>query len=173
MPTALITGAGGGIGSAIATALAPTHTLLLAGRPSARLDAVAEQLGATTWPLDLADADEIEVNFSDGSKLKAEIVGTDPKTDIALLKVDAGGDLPTVKFGDSDHLRVGEWVLAMGNPFGLGGTATSGIVSARGRQIALGAGGLVFGVLVHAVEAVATGCCIQMLASVSVIRGRE
>ncbi|KKB97648.1 SDR family oxidoreductase [Mycolicibacter arupensis] len=60
MPTALITGAGGGIGSAIATALAPTHTLLLAGRPSARLDAVAEQLGATTWPLDLADADEIE-----------------------------------------------------------------------------------------------------------------
>lgn len=60
MPTALITGAGGGIGSAIATALAPTYTLLLAGRPSARLDAVAEQLGATTWPLDLADADEIE-----------------------------------------------------------------------------------------------------------------
>ncbi|GFG71510.1 SDR family oxidoreductase [Mycolicibacter senuensis] len=60
MPTALITGAGGGIGSAIATALAPTHTLLLAGRPSARLDAVAERLGATTWPLDLADADAIE-----------------------------------------------------------------------------------------------------------------
>ncbi|BBY33668.1 short chain dehydrogenase [Mycolicibacter minnesotensis] len=60
MPTALITGAGGGIGSAIAAALAPTHTLLLAGRPSARLDAVAEQLGATTWPLDLADTDEIE-----------------------------------------------------------------------------------------------------------------
>ncbi|OBH19380.1 SDR family oxidoreductase [Mycolicibacter terrae] len=60
MPTALITGAGGGIGSAIATALAPTHTLLLAGRPSARLDAVAERLGATTWPLDLADAEEIE-----------------------------------------------------------------------------------------------------------------
>ncbi|MDQ2628824.1 MAG: SDR family oxidoreductase [Actinomycetota bacterium] len=60
MPTALITGAGGGIGSAIATALAPTHTLLLAGRPSARLDAVAERLGATTWPLDLAGADAIE-----------------------------------------------------------------------------------------------------------------
>jgi NADP-dependent 3-hydroxy acid dehydrogenase YdfG len=60
MPTALITGAGGGIGSAIATALAPTHTLLLAGRPSARLDAVAERLGATTWPLDLADAEAIE-----------------------------------------------------------------------------------------------------------------
>lgn len=60
MPNALITGAGGGIGSAIAAALAPTHTLLLAGRPSARLDAVAEQLGATTWPLDLTDTDGIE-----------------------------------------------------------------------------------------------------------------
>ncbi|OBJ34679.1 SDR family oxidoreductase [Mycolicibacter heraklionensis] len=60
MPTALITGAGGGIGSAIAAALAPTHTLLLAGRPSARLDAVAERLGATTWPLDLADVDGID-----------------------------------------------------------------------------------------------------------------
>jgi NADP-dependent 3-hydroxy acid dehydrogenase YdfG len=60
MPTALITGASGGIGSAIATALAPTHTLLLGGRPSARLDAVAEQLGATTFPLDLTDPDEIE-----------------------------------------------------------------------------------------------------------------
>ncbi|MBB3601074.1 NADP-dependent 3-hydroxy acid dehydrogenase YdfG [Mycolicibacterium sp. BK556] len=60
MPTALITGAGGGIGSAIAEALAPTHTLLLAGRPSARLDAVAARLGAPTWPLDLADPDSIE-----------------------------------------------------------------------------------------------------------------
>ncbi|MEO6792749.1 MAG: SDR family oxidoreductase [Mycobacterium sp.] len=62
MPSALITGAGGGIGSAIAAALAPTHTLLLAGRPSTRLDSVAQRLGATTWPLDLADADEIETN---------------------------------------------------------------------------------------------------------------
>ena len=60
MPTALITGAGGGIGSAIAAALAPTHSLLMAGRPSDRLDAVAERLGATTFPLDLTDADEIE-----------------------------------------------------------------------------------------------------------------
>ena len=60
MPVALITGAGGGIGSAIAAALAPTHTLMLAGRPSPRLDAVAERLGATTWPLDLADGDGIE-----------------------------------------------------------------------------------------------------------------
>ncbi|MDH6195610.1 NADP-dependent 3-hydroxy acid dehydrogenase YdfG [Mycobacterium frederiksbergense] len=60
MPTALITGASGGIGSAIAAALAPTHTLLLAGRPSARLDALAERLGAPTWPMDLTDADSIE-----------------------------------------------------------------------------------------------------------------
>ena len=60
MPTALITGASGGIGAAIAEALAPTHALLLAGRPSPRLDAVAERLGATTWPLDLADADSFE-----------------------------------------------------------------------------------------------------------------
>lgn len=60
MPTALITGAGGGIGSAVATALAPTHTLLLAGRPSAHLDAVAERLGSPTWPLDLTDEESIE-----------------------------------------------------------------------------------------------------------------
>lgn len=60
MPTALITGASGGIGTAIAEALAPTHTLLLAGRPSRRLDAVADRFGATTWPLDLTDADQID-----------------------------------------------------------------------------------------------------------------
>ena len=60
MPSALITGASGGIGAALAEALAPTHTLLLAGRPSPRLDAVAERLGATTWPLDLTDVDEID-----------------------------------------------------------------------------------------------------------------
>jgi NADP-dependent 3-hydroxy acid dehydrogenase YdfG len=69
VPTALITGAGGGIGSAIAAALAPTHTLLLAGRPSARLDALAERLGAPTWPLDLADPDSIEA----GSEVLAEL----------------------------------------------------------------------------------------------------
>jgi NADP-dependent 3-hydroxy acid dehydrogenase YdfG len=60
MPTAMITGAGGGLGSAIATALAPTHTLFLAGRPSTRLDGVAQRFGATTWPIDLADVDDIE-----------------------------------------------------------------------------------------------------------------
>ena len=61
MPTAMITGAGGGLGSAIATALAPTHTLFLAGRPSDRLDALAEEFGATTWPIDLAQTDDIPV----------------------------------------------------------------------------------------------------------------
>ncbi len=60
MPTALITGAGGGIGAAIAEALAPTHTLLLAGRPSSRLDAVADRFGATTWPMELTDVDQID-----------------------------------------------------------------------------------------------------------------
>lgn len=69
MPTALITGAGGAIGSAIATALAPTHTVLLAGRPSARLDAVAERLGAPTWPLDLTDESSIE----SGTEVLAEL----------------------------------------------------------------------------------------------------
>ena len=59
MPSALITGASGGIGAAIATALAPTHTVLLGGRPSPRLDQVAERLGATTWPLDLADSESL------------------------------------------------------------------------------------------------------------------
>ncbi|MFC7476879.1 Do family serine endopeptidase [Dankookia sp. GCM10030260] len=86
----------------------------------------------------VGEADTVRVELADGRELPAKVVGTDPKTDIALLKVEAGADLPTVKFGDSDHLRVGEWVLAMGNPFGLGGTATSGIVSARGRQIGAG-----------------------------------
>ena len=84
----------------------------------------------------IADADEIEVNFSDGSKLKAELVGTDTKTDIAVLKVDAEGKkLTAVKFGDSDKMRIGDWVMAIGNPFGLGGTVTVGIVSARNRDI--------------------------------------
>ena len=68
MRTALITGASGGIGSAIAEALAPTHTLLLAGRPSERLDAVASRLGATTWPLDLADPESLEFALGLGVK---------------------------------------------------------------------------------------------------------
>ncbi len=84
----------------------------------------------------IADADVIEINFSDGSKLKAELVGTDPKTDIAVLKVDPTlKKLKAVKFGDSDSMRIGDWVMAIGNPFGLGGTVTVGIVSARNRDI--------------------------------------
>jgi len=83
-------------------------------------------------------AERVTVELADGRKLPAKVVGTDPQTDIALLKVEAGAPLPHVSFGDSDGLRVGEWVLAMGNPFGLGGSATAGIVSARGRQIGAG-----------------------------------
>jgi serine protease Do len=84
----------------------------------------------------IADADEIEINFADGSKLKAELVGTDTKTDIAVLKVDPSlKKLKAVKFGDSDKMRIGDWVMAIGNPFGLGGTVTVGIVSARNRDI--------------------------------------
>jgi serine protease Do len=84
----------------------------------------------------IADADEIEVNFSDGSKLKAEMVGVDTKTDIAVLKVDPTvRELTEVSFGDSDSIRIGDWVMAIGNPFGLGGTVTVGIVSARDRNI--------------------------------------
>ncbi|MBL6454497.1 Do family serine endopeptidase [Belnapia sp. T6] len=86
----------------------------------------------------VGQADSVKVELADGRQLPAKVVGTDPKTDLALLKIDAGSNLPTVAFGNSDSLRVGEWVLAMGNPFGLGGTATAGIVSARGRQIGAG-----------------------------------
>lgn len=82
-------------------------------------------------------ADKITVTFQDGRKLDAQLVGTDPKTDLALIKVEASG-LPFVHLGDSDGARVGDWVVAIGNPFGLGGTATAGIVSARGRDIQSG-----------------------------------
>ncbi|MBL8575898.1 MAG: DegQ family serine endoprotease [Mesorhizobium sp.] len=87
----------------------------------------------------IADADEIEINFADGSKLKAEIVGTDVKTDLAVLKVDPTlKALKQVNFGDSDKMRIGDWVMAIGNPFGLGGTVTVGIISARNRDIDAG-----------------------------------
>jgi serine protease Do len=80
-------------------------------------------------------ADEITANFNDGSKLKATLVGTDEKTDIAVLKVEPAKPLRALPFGDSENLRVGDWVMAIGNPFGLGGTVTVGIVSARNRDI--------------------------------------
>ncbi|ODT08069.1 MAG: serine protease [Mesorhizobium sp. SCN 65-20] len=84
----------------------------------------------------IADADEIEVNFPDGSKLKATLVGTDTKTDIAVLKIDPKvKPLTAVKFGDSNKMRIGDWVMAIGNPFGLGGSVTVGIISARNRDI--------------------------------------
>ena len=86
----------------------------------------------------IADADEIIVRLADESEYVAELVGTDPKLDIALLKIDAGGDLPIVVFGDSDEVRIGDWVLAIGNPFGVGITVTAGIISARGRDIRSG-----------------------------------
>ncbi len=80
-------------------------------------------------------ADEIMVNFTDGSSLPATLVGTDPKTDIAVLKVTPPTPLPFVPFGDSTKSRVGDWVLAIGNPFGLGGSVSAGIISARNRDI--------------------------------------
>ncbi len=84
----------------------------------------------------IADADEIEVNFADGGKLMAELVGTDPQTDIAVLKVDPSlRKLTQVELGDSSAIRIGDWVMAIGNPFGLGGSVSIGIVSARGRDI--------------------------------------
>ncbi|MFM9861404.1 DegQ family serine endoprotease [Pseudoxanthobacter sp. M-2] len=83
-------------------------------------------------------ADEITANFSDGSKLKAELIGTDKKTDLAVLKVSPEKPLVAVPFGNSNEIRVGDWVMAIGNPFGLGGTVTVGIVSARNRNINAG-----------------------------------
>ena len=80
-------------------------------------------------------ADEIEVEFFSGERLKAKLVGTDPKTDIALLKVESDKPLPFVSFGNSDLMRVGDWVMAMGNPLGQGFSVSAGIVSARGRQL--------------------------------------
>jgi serine protease Do len=83
----------------------------------------------------IADSDEIHVILNDGTKLKAEIVGKDTKSDLALLRVHPDKPLKAVKFGDSDKLRLGEWVIAIGNPYSLGGTVTAGIVSARNRDI--------------------------------------
>ena len=83
-------------------------------------------------------ADEITANFNDGSKLKAKLIGRDKKTDLALLKVEPPKPLKAVKFGDSDKARVGDGVMAIGNPFGFGGSVTVGIVSARNRDINAG-----------------------------------
>src|SRR5260221_4033422 len=86
----------------------------------------------------IADADEINVIMNDGTKTKAQIVGIDQKTDLAVLKFKPPRQLTAVKFGDSDKLRLGDWVVAIGNPFSLGGTGTAGIVSAKNRDISSG-----------------------------------
>src|SRR5690242_1083190 len=86
----------------------------------------------------IADADEINVILNDGTKIKASIVGIDKKSDLAVLKFKPPHPLTSVKFGDSDKLRIGDWVIAIGNPFSLGGTVTAGIVSAKNRDIANG-----------------------------------
>jgi serine protease Do len=83
----------------------------------------------------VGDANDILVIFTDGRKLKAKVVGKDPKVDVAVLKVVSDKPLKTVKFGDSDKMRVGDGVMAVGNPFGLGETVTAGIISARNRNI--------------------------------------
>ena len=83
----------------------------------------------------VADAQEIYVGFQDGSRLSATVAGRDVKTDIALLRVSAHKPLSAVSFGNSDEAKAGDWVLAIGNPFGLGGSVTAGIISARNRQL--------------------------------------
>jgi serine protease Do len=82
-----------------------------------------------------ADADKITVTLNDGTEIPAKVVGTDEKTDLALLKIDTDKKLTSVEWGDSDAAQVGDWVVAVGNPFGLGGSVTAGIVSARGRDL--------------------------------------
>lgn len=83
----------------------------------------------------VAGARSIRVRLHDGDSFEAKLLGRDAKTDLALLKIDAGRPLPFVEFGDSDRIRAGDWVMTIGNPFGLGGSVTAGIVSARGRDL--------------------------------------
>jgi serine protease Do len=83
----------------------------------------------------VGNAGKVEVTLQDNSKYTAKIIGRDPKTDLAVLKINADKPLPYVTFGDSSVAQVGDWVMAVGNPFGLGGTVTTGIISARGRDI--------------------------------------
>ncbi len=84
------------------------------------------------------NAQEITVTLSDKQQYKARILGRDPKTDLAVLKIEPKGSLPAATLGDSEALRVGDWVMAIGNPFGLSNTVTTGIVSAKGRMIGAG-----------------------------------
>ena len=86
----------------------------------------------------IRNAKSVSVTLSDGTVLPAKVIGHDTRTDLAVLKVDAGHKLPFIELGDSANVEPGQWVVAMGNPFGLGGTVTAGIVSARGRDIGAG-----------------------------------
>ena len=86
----------------------------------------------------IEDAEHITATLNDGTVLPAKLIGRDEKTDLALLKVTTKKPLPAARFGDSDHARIGDWVIAIGNPFGLGSTVTAGIVSARNRDINAG-----------------------------------
>lgn len=86
----------------------------------------------------IEDADLIEVSFPNGDTYEAELIGRDPATDIAILKIDTGIDMPAVPWGDSDAAEVGEWVIAIGNPFGYSGSVAAGIISARNRNISSG-----------------------------------
>jgi len=86
----------------------------------------------------VANADEISVKLSDGREFKAVVKGSDEKLDLALVKIESKASLPAARLGDSDAIEIGEWVLAIGNPFGLAETVTAGIVSAKGRVIGSG-----------------------------------
>ena len=86
----------------------------------------------------IEDADLIEVSFPNGDTYEADLIGRDPATDIAVLKIEIGDGIPAVPWGDSDAAEVGEWVIAIGNPFGYSGSVAAGIISARNRNISSG-----------------------------------
>ncbi|MGM0598233.1 MAG: Do family serine endopeptidase [Candidatus Rifleibacteriota bacterium] len=85
----------------------------------------------------IAGADEVQVKLNDGTKVKADLIGKDSRTDLAVLKIDSEKSLPHIPIGDSDNIRVGEWVVALGNPFGLGMTVTAGVISALNRDLSV------------------------------------
>ena len=86
----------------------------------------------------IGNGEDIKITLHDNTELKAKVLGRDTRVDIAVLKVDIGRKLPSVQFGDSDDVRVGDWILAIGNPYGLGGSVSAGIISARARDINVG-----------------------------------